>query len=51
MSGTIWFSTFLKSELGYQCLIFRVNDHYGQFQMAAVKSVISPEMYYQTWFS
>ena len=24
--------TSLKSELGYQCLIFRVIDHYGQFQ-------------------
>ena len=24
--------TSLKSELGYQCLIFRVVDHYGQFQ-------------------
>ena len=24
--------TSLKSELGYQCLIFRVIDYYGQFQ-------------------
>ena len=39
--------TSLKSELGYQCLIFRVIDHYGQFQNGCRKSMISPEMYYQ----
>ena len=34
MSGSLQFDsdTSLKSEVGYECLILRVIDHYGQFQ-------------------
>ena len=38
--------TSLKSELGYQCLIRRVIDHYGQFQNGRRKIHGFHEMYH-----
>ena len=37
--------TSLKSESGYQCLIRRVIDHYGQFQNGRRK-MFFPKMYF-----